>query len=396
MKQYWRVRRILAIVLGVWLCAVLQAQAQRTTGTGRAGGVNRGATGGAARNIGGAGLGSGGSRSYAPVGTIGEATVSSDPETRRLIVITDDETSQYISQVITNLDRPKPQVLIKVVFLEVTYNKGFDIGIEGRYSKDFGGNNIGTFQNNFGLASQGANPIPPGAGLYQLMGADFTATLRAIAEAGKTEVLSRPSILARNNQQAIITVGQEIPLITNTRFDDNNNQINTISYQDVGIILRVTPFITSDGLVEMIISPEISNLTEQTIPISGGSSPVSAPVIAKRSADTVVVTADGQTVIIGGLMANTKTVNDSKIPFLGDIPVLGLLFKRKVNTSAKTELMIFLTPHIVNEPSQLAGLTTREKKDSVLVPKAFTEEELNKFIDGLPKKEKSSSRKSKK
>lgn len=398
MKQYCRVRRVLAIVLGVWLGAVLQAQAQRATGTGRAGGVNRGGAtgGGATRNIGGAGLGSGGSRSYAPVGTIGEATVSSDPETRRLIVITDDETSQYISQVITNLDRPKPQVLIKVVFLEVTYNKGFDIGIEGTYSKDFGGAKIGTFQNNFGLAAQGANPIPPGAGLYQLMGADFTATLRAIAQAGKTEVLSRPSILARNNQQAVITVGQEIPMITDTRFDNNNNQINTVQYTDIGIILRVTPFITSDGLVEMIISPEISNLTDQSIPISGGSNPVSSPVIAKRSADTVVVTGDGQTVIIGGLMANAKTVNDSKIPFLGDIPGLGLLFRRRTNVSTKTELMIFLTPHIVMQPSQLAGLTTGEKRDSELAPKAFTEEELNKFVDGLPKKEAPSNGKPKK
>lgn len=389
MKQHWRVRQILATGLGVWLCVVLQAQGQRATGTGRAGGVNRGGTaGGATRNIGGGGLGSGGSRSYAPVGTIGEATVSSDPETRRLIVITDDETSQYISQVITNLDRPKPQVLIKVVFLEVTYNKGYDIGIEGAYSKDFGGAKIGTFQNNFGLASQGVNPIPPGAGLYQLMGADFTATLRAIAQAGKTEVLSRPSILARNNQQAVITVGQEIPLITDTRYDNNNNQINTVQYTDIGIILRVTPFITSDGLVEMIISPEISNLTDQSIPISGGSNPVSSPVIAKRSADTVVVTGDGQTVIIGGLMANAKTVTDSKIPFLGDIPGLGLLFRRRINVSTKTELMIFLTPHIVMQPSQLAGLTAGEKRDSELVPKAFTEEELNKFVDGLPKKEK--------
>jgi general secretion pathway protein D len=394
MKRKWSHVRILVATLALGWCVALEAQGQqRTTGTGRTGGVNRGA-GGANRNFGGASAG-GGNRSYAPVGTIGEATVSSDPETRRLIVITDDETSQYISQVITNLDRPKPQVLIKVVFLEVTYNKGFDLGIEGAYKKDFGGNLNGNFEHNFGLAQQGANPIPPGAGLYQLMGADFTATLRAIAEAGKTEVLSRPSILARNNQQAIITVGQEIPLVTDTRFDANNNQINTIQYQDIGIILRVTPFITSDGLVEMIVSPEISNLTDQSIPVSGGTAPVSAPVIAKRSADTVIVTADGQTVIIGGLMANSKTVTDSRIPFLGDIPGLGLLFRRHVNKTTKTELMIFLTPHIVGEPSQLAGLTAREKKDSVLVPKAFTEQELNKFIDGLPQKEKTTDSKNK-
>ncbi len=384
-------RMAFALVMGFLLCAALQAQAQRATGTG-----NRGNTGGN-RNFGGGGgggasFGSSGSRSYTPNGTVGEAMISADPETRRLIVITDDDTSQFISQVITNLDRPKPQVLIKVVFLEVTHRKGLDVGIEGARSKAMGGGNTGVVNQIFGLSSQGANPSTPqitrsGAGIYQVLGTDFQATLRAIAEAGKTEVLSRPSILARNNQQAVITVGKEVPLITNTRFDENNNQINTISYQDVGIILRVTPFISTDGMVEMIVSPEISDLTEQTVPISGGTSPVGAPVISKRSADTVVVTPDGQTVIIGGLMSNTKSSIDSKIPILGDIPLLGNLFKRKLRSEEKTELMIFLTPHVVNQPNLLAKMTKDEKAQVELAPKAFTEEELEKFIGGLPQKE---------
>ena len=382
-------RKTAALALGFVLCAALQAQAQRATG----GGGNRGNTGG--RNVGGGGgganFGGTGNRSYTPNGSVGEAMISADPETRRLIVITDDETSQFISQVITNLDRPKPQVLIKVVFLEVTYRKGLDIGIEGAHSKGMG-SSTGVVNQIFGLSSQGANPTTPtigrqGAGIYQVLGTDFQATLRAIAEAGKTEILSRPSILARNNQQAVITVGKEVPLITNTRFDALNNQINTITYQDVGIILRVTPFIASDGMVEMIVSPEISDLTDQTIPISGGSNPVGAPVISKRSADTVVVTPDGQTVIIGGLMSNSKSSVDSKIPFLADIPLLGNLFKRKLRAEEKTELMIFLTPHVVNQPTQLAKMTTDEKAQMELAPKSFTEEELNKFINGLPKKD---------
>ncbi len=393
-------RGLAALAVGFLLCAALHAQAQRATGTG-----NRGNTGGQ-RNTGGGGgggtsLGGSGSRSYTPNGTVGQAMISADPETRRLIVITDDDTSQFISQVITNLDRPKPQVLIKVVFLEVTHRKGSDIGIEGARSKEMGGGNTGVVNQIFGLSSQGANPSTPtitrsGAGIYQVLGTDFQATLRAIAEAGKTEVLSRPSILARNNQQAVITVGKEVPLITNTRFDENNNQINTISYQDVGIILRVTPFISTDGMVEMIVSPEISDLTEQTVPISGGSNPVGAPVISKRSADTVVVTPDGQTVIIGGLMSNTKSSIDSKIPILGDIPFLGNLFKRKLRAEEKTELMIFLTPHVVNQPTQLAKMTKDEKAQVELAPNAFTEEELEKFIGGLPKKDEKAKAKSKK
>jgi general secretion pathway protein D len=337
-------------------------------------------------------------RQYPPSGTVGEAMISVDPETRRVIVITDEETSEHVGQVIRSLDQPKPQVLIKVVFLEVTYRNSSDIGIEGGISRRINDSTTGTAANAFGLSSlassstgQVANifgqavqnfaPVPPGAGLYQIFGQDFQATLRAIAEAGKLEVLSRPSILARNNQQATITVGQQVPLITNVRFDTFGNQLNAVTYQDVGIILTVTPFITSDGMVEMIVSPQISALSEQTVPLSTG---VSAPVIDLRSADTVVVTPNGQTVIIGGLMQNRKTQTESKIPILGDIPLLGAAFKRKLKENVKTELIIFLTPYIVNEPSQLASLTATESGASEMAPKAFTEQELNQFLEGVP------------
>ena len=317
--------------------------------------------------------------------------ITSDPETRRLIVITDDETSQFVNQVITNLDRPKPQVLIKVVFLEVTHRDNLDIGLEGGTVRKIDGSTAFTGSNIFGMAAQGAAPTPPGAGLYQIMGSDYQVTLRAIAEAGKTEVLSRPSILARNNQLAVITVGQELPFITNTRITDTGQTINTVQYQDIGIILRVTPFITSDGMVEMIVSPEISSLTDQTVPISTG---VSAPVIAKRSADTVVVTPDGQTVIIGGLMQNNKTQTESKIPFLGDIPFLGAAFKRHVKQNTKTELIIFLTPHIVMDPTRLAAVSAQERGNAVLAPQAFPEKELDRFLDGLPAKQSNRSQRS--
>lgn len=321
--------------------------------------------------------------SYPGATEVGEAMITSDPETRKLIVVTDDETAAQIGQIVTNLDRSIPQVLIKVVFLEVTYRKGIDLGIEGNYRRDLGGGSTGVVNQVFGLAAQGSNPTPPGAGMYQILGSDFQVTLRAIAEAGKTEVLSRPSVLARNNQQATITVGQQVPLITNVRYDNFGNQINAISYQSVGIILRVTPFITDDGLVEMIVAPEISNLSEQTVAIAAG---VTAPVINTRSADTVVVTPDGQTVVIGGLMQNSKTETDSKIPWLGDIPGLGSLFKRRSNNGSKTELLIFLTPHIVRQPTQLAGVTTQSRKELRLVPQSFSEQELNRFLQDVPAK----------
>lgn len=387
------------------------ATAQRaTTQGGRQQGVNRGGTGGlggGGRSFGGAG--SGGTRQYYGPSEVGEAMVTADPETRRLIVITDDETSQYIGQVITNLDRPKPQVLIKVVFIEVTYRNFSDIGLEAGTRKrvydsqdnpaDAAGANVfglsglsGSAQNapvnQFGLPLTAFAPIPPGAGLYQILSSDFQATLRAIAQAGKSQILSRPSILTRNNQQATISLGQEVPLITNTRFDNEGNQINTVSYQNVGIILRVTPFITDDQKVEMIVSPETSELAErsQWVPIAEG---ITAPVINSRVADTVVVVPNGQTAVIGGLMSNAKSETENKIPILGDIPLLGNLFKRKIKDNAKTELIIFLTPQIVRDGSQLASVSQFEQGRAELQKKSMSEEELNKFLDRLPTKEES-------
>jgi general secretion pathway protein D len=341
---------------------------------------------------------------------VGDAIISVDPETRSLVVIADEETSKYISQVVSNLDQPRPQVLIKVVFLEVTHSDGSDIGIEGQFTKNLAGSAINGFTTNFTVVSNAIvpssiNPITRGSssftgantfgmpsvgsanGLYSILGEDYTVTLHAIATAGKTKVLSRPSVVARNNQPATITVGQSVPLITNVRFDTFGNAINSVTYTSVGIILRVTPFITTEGLVEMILSPETSELVQdrsQWVPISSGTAgTVSAPLINSRSADTVVVTPNRQTVIIGGLMGDTKAESESKIPYLGDIPLLGNLFKRKIKSDAKTELLIFLTPYVIDAPRDFVMLSESERAKSGAAH-GLTEEELNHFLDNLP------------
>ena len=394
-------------ILGLCLGLAFPAGAQ-TRGGGRGGGgfggggFGGGGFGGGTRSSTGAGTAS---RQYPNNTTIGDAYFSIDPETRRVVFIADPATAQYISQVLTNLDRPKPQVLIKVLFLEVTLNNASDIGIEGGFSRRNMNGNVtdataaqgfgmsplssilgGTNVNAFGQPISGFQPVSPmtqpGAGLYQILGQDYRVTLRAIAQSGKSRVLSRPSILARNNQPATITVGQQVPLITSVRYDTFGNAINSVTYQDVGVILKVTPFITSDGLVEMIVSPQISSIDPTfTVPISTG---VSAPVIDIRSADTVAVTADKQTVIIGGLIGSAKSKTDTKIPLLGDIPLLGNLFKRSQKSDSKSELLIFLTPHIVQAPTELAALSAKERERSDAT-RGLTEEELNKFLDQLPK-----------
>jgi general secretion pathway protein D len=316
---------------------------------------------------------------------IGQARITYDQETRSIIVVADDETAMHITNMVRQLDRPTPQVLINCVFMEATHAKGLDIGVDGYYQHTISSdkfeafNGTGTAATAFDLATSG--------GLYTLVGQDLTINFAALAKAGKTEILSRPSILARNNQQATITIGQQVPLISGVTYDTFGNQRNAITYEDVGIILRVTPFITSDGMVEMIVAPEVSSVSDSTVSFATSTNDqgsATAPIINVRSADTVVVVPDGETVVIGGLMQTLKVKTEQKVPLLGDIPLVGLLFKHKVTSDEKKELLIFLTPHIVKRPSDLIAHTANERKKAEAVKKAFTEEELDQYLNSLP------------
>jgi general secretion pathway protein D len=396
-------------ILALAVCTVIQSHAQFNFGGFGGGGQNQNQQ----RS----------SSTYNPAGNVGNAQIIVDPDTHNLIITADDETTKAIMEAVKILDHPQPQVLIKVVFLEVTHNDSLDIGIEGQYngkSSAFGRiasyltnyaiftnttitstggstttsqstviqpgqlfpqNNSYVIGNNFNLAGAGSNPN--GAGTYTLLGEDFSATLRAIAQAGKAQLLSRPSVLARNNQPATIQVGQNVPLITAVSYDNFGNARNSITYQAVGIILKVTPFITSDGLVQMIVQPSTSAIDpSSSIQVSPG---VSAPVIDIRSADTVVITPDGQTIVIGGLMRNDSGEVVSKVPLLGDIPLIGNLFKHKINSHQKTELLIFLTPHVIAAPAQLAALAATER-NHMLIPKSYSEQELDRFLEKVPTK----------
>ncbi|HEX4120590.1 MAG TPA: hypothetical protein VH619_08245 [Verrucomicrobiae bacterium] len=383
-------------VLG--LCSLTLPLLAQTRGGGGGGGFGGGGGGG----FGGGGAArssSGGSSSVSssssdvnrpPNGQVSTPQFYVDPDTRTVVVLGDSNTTEAVRQVIANLDRPKPQVLIKVVFLEVTYNKGSDIGIEGTITRNINATTTNTGSSLFGLAQQGITPNAagvntlPGAGIYTISGNNFTATLRAIEEVGKVDVLSRPTILARNNQQATIVVGQQVPLITSVTYDTFGNEHNGIQYQNVGIILQVTPFISDNGMVEMILAPQISEVDathSQAIAYATNGAAITAPYIDIRSANTVVVTPDGQTVVIGGLMQDSKTSTDSKVPILGDIPGIGLLFHHKIQSDAKTELIILLTPYVVRTPSDLAHMSDDERGRSELAPKAFPQKEYNEYLE---------------
>lgn len=379
--KFWSQRLALAltalIVLGATEARAQQVQGGRGGGAGAGGGLGLGGGGGGGGT-------SSATRSYPNTTMVGDATISSDVDTRTLMIVTDDATNEKIRAIIAALDKPKPQVLINVVFMQVTHDNNFDLGAEATYKGPIAikTNPDGVATTNFGIASQQrADPTFYGA-FYQLIGRDVNATIHAMSGVAKTEILSRPSILTRSNQQATILVGQNVPLLSTTTQNLNsaNNSItSTVTYQDVGIILRVTPFITAEGLVEMIVSPEISSISPTTVSIPGAGN---ATVIDRRSADTVVVTPSDRTIVIGGLIATQKNDTDTKVPILGDIPLLGYAFKRKKKEDVKTELLIFLTPHVVATPDELATLSDGERAKLNMAPTAFDKADIGKFLPG--------------
>jgi general secretion pathway protein D len=315
-------------------------------------------------------------RQYRDNTLLEDALIQVDAESRSVVVVTDEKTHEAIEKVINDLDKPRPQVLIKVVFIEVTLDNELDAGLEGNYT--FKGNPASTVGSLFGMSSAVTSGSIGGFGT--LSSDNWSATLHALSSCGKAKVLSRPSIMARNNQQAVIVVGQEVPIVTASQVTDTGSTINTIQYQDVGIILSVTPFIASNKTVEMIVAPEISELADQTVTVSSN---VNAPVINKRSAETVVVTPNATTIVIGGLMQKKTSSTVQKIPLLGDIPLLGHAFRHTVKSDTKSELLIFLTPYIIDSDKTLNTVTVNEANRSDLAREAISPDEIKNNLDTL-------------
>lgn len=336
-------------------------------------------------------------RQYTNSTMLGDALITSDMDSRSLIVVTDDKTFKVIKSIVAGLDKPRPQVLIDCVFVQVTHTNELDLGAEFNYTgpDGVGLNATGVATTQFGLGGAnglisqtpavGSTPSPASpssnGAFYALTGRNVNATIHALAANNKTEVLSRPTILTRSNQQATILVGEQLPLVTGftpITVGTQTTYENTVVQTDIGISLKVTPFITSEGNVEMILDPEISSLSSDTVAIGNG---VNSPIINLISADTVVVTPNNQTVVIGGLMSTQTTQVENKVPLLGDIPLLGYAFKYKTKNKQKTELIVFLTPHIVRTPDDLSRMSRNENARMDMAPAAFPKKDMSKYID---------------
>jgi len=270
-----------------------------------------------------------------------EVAIVAEATSNTLLLSASPRYFKTVEGMIKELDQPPPQVLIQVLLAEVTLDDTNELGMDWQFAGSSGGKSIST-GTDFNISGEIATKN--GFSL-SVTGGDLDFFLRALQAQGRLEVLSRPQILASDNQQASINVGQRVPFVTASRISDNGNVTNTIQYQDVGIILRVTPRINPDGFVKMQVAPEISSISTSTVDISEG---VSAVIINTRQAETTVSVQDGHTIVLGGLIETKDEDREEKVPILGDIPLLGLLFRSTSVVKERSELLIILTPHVLS------------------------------------------------
>lgn len=288
----------------------------------------------------------------------GQVTAIPDTNTNSIIVVASPDAAQTIRGILDQLDKIPEQVMIETIIVEATLDATDRFGVEWKYvnGTTLGANGSnGTSQSNFGLQ----NSTPPLQGFsYTLAGPNLSMFLNAIKTDSKFQVLSTPRIFTSNNAQAQINISQSIPYILSSRQDVNGNFTYNYAFQDVGIVLTVTPRITTNGYVTLDVTQTANDLQ--------GYTSFNAPIVNQRIADTTVTVKDTETIILGGIIRSTVTATTNKIPLLGDIPILGNLFKSSNKEGHKTELLVLMTPRIVRNAEDAHKL--REETQRQLSP----------------------------
>lgn len=271
-----------------------------------------------------------------------ELKVSIDQRSNTLIISGTSSEYQKILPLLQSLDVLPKQIMLEVTIAEVTLKDDFKRGVEWAFNNG-----------NYSMATKGALGLDKVGGFsYSLTGVNGKIQASLSQDNNLVNILSRPSIVVRDGVSASITVGTDIPIVGSTTTDPINGQRETtaIEYRKTGIELEVTPTVNSQGVVIMEIHQKISNTVE------GGVSTGGSPSVFERTIKTEVVAGSGQTVILGGLISNNHTTGQSKVPFFGDIPILGGLFRVETDNKDKTELVVLVTPKIIDRQDEWQGI----------------------------------------
>lgn len=302
-----------------------------------------------------------------PGAIVGRTTIVPSSATNALVIRTAPPNYPLLEETIQALDVRPAQVLLEVLIAEIQLDKATEFGINwslvGRdITAQFG------FQDFSDTALSQAQDFVVRA--VSLGNIDVRSLLSALSSKSRVRVLSSPHILALNNQEARILVGSEVPFSQSTRTGLTEVVDRIVQFRDVGTQLTIIPRISLDGYVSVRLLQEVSALTNQTLEAA-----LNAPIITVREAETSAIVRDGQTMVIGGLIADTQDRFESGVPILKDIPLLGLVFKSTSNRNSRSELAIFVTPKVIYTDEDAARVLHEEQSR---LRGAFT--------DTLPKK----------
>jgi general secretion pathway protein D len=304
----------------------------------------------------------------APV-VAGAVRISADKATNSLIIMADKDDYLVLEDVIKKLDIPRSMVYIEALIMEVDMETSLDIGIDW---STFGKTTIDGKEAVVGGGFRTGVEILPdellkGGLTLGLLTEPITIAgvavnnISAIVNAVKTDddfrILSTPQVLTTDNEEARITVGENRPYQTRSTTDVSGGTFESFEYRDVGKILKITPHVTEGRLVRMQINLEVTAIDQQATATTS----TTQPVTLKRTVDTTVIVQDNQTIVIGGLIDDTTTISETKVPVLGDIPLLGWLFKDRSESKEKTNLYIFLTPRVIKNPAEAEGVLQEKR-----------------------------------
>jgi len=306
-----------------------------------------------------------------------ETNVQADEDTNSLLITANSDTMESLLAVIDSLDIRRAQVLVEAIIVEVEDSDGRELGIQWMYRDDkrgFGSSTTGSGQ--LGAIGQGAlddsddGLVSLAGSLSQTQGqlfgigrlgerTDFLGILNMLQENSSTNILSTPNLLTTDNHTASISVGQNVPFATGSYASTGGNSnpgnpFRTIERRDVGILLEVTPHVNAGDSVVLDISQEVSSLSN--LNNSDG------PITNQRKLETQVLAANGETVVLGGLIEEEIQTSVQKVPFLGDVPIMGRLFRNQVDSLSKTNLLVFIRATVIEDDQLLKGATAEKYK----------------------------------
>ncbi len=272
---------------------------------------------------------------------LGNLSITADETNNALAILATPQQYGTIEQALHKLDAAPLQVLLEAAIAEVTLTNDTKYGVQYFYQPNS--------TNQLVLSDSGTSAIAqsfPGFSYMFSNGNNIKVILDAIATVTHVEVVSSPEVMVLNNQTANLQVGDRIPIITQQAVSTTSGDapiVNSVEYEDTGVILKVTPRVNRGGMVMLDISQEVSEVASAT------TSGIQSPTIQERKISSSVAVQDNETIVLGGLISDTRSTTRSGIPYLQDVPLLGNLFRDTGNNKDRTELMVLITPHVVDD-----------------------------------------------